>query len=81
MMQAIVLTGTFKAAEIGLQSSCRNNLRLISGNGDVEMNQSSILSFMANVLNTYAQVFFLCFIFYKFTKIVTKLVGIMGYFV
>ena len=56
----------------GLQSSCRNISRMISGN---MMHLSSILSVMAKAVNTYVHVIFLFFIFNKFAKISNKLLS------
>jgi hypothetical protein len=56
-------------ATCGLQSSCRNILRMINGN---TMHLSSISSLIAKGLNTYVNKVFLFFIFNTFAKIYTK---------
>ncbi len=54
----------------GLQSSCRNISRMISGN---RMHLSSILSVMSKAMNKY--VIFSFFLFNKFAKILNKLLS------
>ncbi len=54
----------------GLQSSCRNISRMISGN---RMHLSSILSILAKAVNAYVHVSY--FYFYKLAKISNKLLS------